>query len=108
GRPERAHRSLQNRRRFRTAPTRLIAVPSRRTKTQNLSESFSERPTDSAEEAGFLGFEFRRVRSHRGRWMPLCTPQGKKRTALLRTLKQIFRSHRSRPVAEVIGRINPI
>jgi RNA-directed DNA polymerase len=60
------------------------------------------------ESFGFLGFEFRRVRSHRGRWMPLCTPQGKKRTALLRTLKQIFRSHRSRPVAEVIGRINPI
>ena len=32
----------------------------------------------------------------------------KKRTALLQTLKQIFRSHRSQPVAEVIARINPI
>src|ERR1700682_5313343 len=40
--------------------------------------------------------------------MPLRTPQGKKRTALLRTLKPVFRSHRSRPVAEVIARINPI
>jgi RNA-directed DNA polymerase len=56
----------------------------------------------------FLGFEFRRIRSHRGRWMPLRTPQSKKRTALLLTLKQVFRSHRSRPVAEVIERINPI
>jgi RNA-directed DNA polymerase len=61
-----------------------------------------------SESFGFLGFEFRRIRSHRGRWMPLRTPQSKKRTALLRTLKQVFRSHRSRPIAEVIVRINPI
>src|SRR3989475_9380712 len=60
------------------------------------------------ESFGFLGFEFRRIRSRRGRWMPLRTPRGKKRTALLRTLKQVFRSHRSRPVAEVIARVNPI
>ena len=60
------------------------------------------------ESFGFLGFEFRRIRSRRGRWMPLRTPRGKKRTALLQTLKQVFRSHRSRPVAEVIARINPI
>jgi RNA-directed DNA polymerase len=61
-----------------------------------------------SESVGFLGFEFRRIRSHRGRWMPLCTPHSKKRTALLRTLKQVFRGHRSRPIAEVIVRINPI
>src|SRR5262249_22496006 len=60
------------------------------------------------ESFGFLGFEFRRIRSRRGRWMPLLTPRGKKRTALLHTLKQVFRSHRSRPVAEVIACINPI
>ena len=56
----------------------------------------------------FLGCEFRRIRSWRGRWMPLRTPRGKKRTALLQTLKQVFRSHRSRPIAEVIARISPI
>ena len=60
------------------------------------------------ESFGFLGFEFRRIRSHRGRWMPLCTPRGKKRTALLRKLKPIFRSYRSQPVTELIGQINPI
>jgi RNA-directed DNA polymerase len=60
------------------------------------------------ESFGFLGFEFRRIRSRRGRWMPLRTPRGKKWTALLQTLKQVFRSHRSRPIAEVIVRINPI
>jgi hypothetical protein len=40
--------------------------------------------------------------------MPLRTPRVKKRTALLRTLKPIFRSHRSRPISEVIAQINPI
>jgi RNA-directed DNA polymerase len=40
--------------------------------------------------------------------MPLRTPRGKKRTALLRTLKQIFRSHRSRPISEVIAKISPM
>jgi RNA-directed DNA polymerase len=60
------------------------------------------------ESFGFLGFEFRRICSPRGRWMPLRTPQRKKRTALLRTLKEVFRSHRSRSVAEVIADINPI
>jgi len=60
------------------------------------------------ERFGFLGFEFRRIRSRRGRWMPLRTPRSKKRTALLQTLKQIFRSHRSRSVTEVIAQINPI
>src|SRR5467141_2806765 len=42
------------------------------------------------ESFGFLGFEFRRIRSRRGRWMPLRTPRGKKRTALLRKLKLVF------------------
>src|SRR5215510_16374508 len=42
------------------------------------------------ESFGFLGFGFRRVRSRRGRWMPLLLPKGKKRTALLDKLKKIF------------------
>ena len=57
---------------------------------------------------GFLGFEFRRIRSRAGRWMPLRTPQGKKRTALLRRLKAVFRGLRSRPISRVIEVINPI
>jgi RNA-directed DNA polymerase len=57
---------------------------------------------------GFLGFEFRRIRSRRGRWMPLHTPKGKKRTALLRKLKEIFRGSISQPVTKVIQQINPI
>ena len=57
---------------------------------------------------GFLGFEFRRIRSRAGRWMPLRTPQGKKRTALLRRLKAVFRGLRSQPISRVIEVINPI
>jgi RNA-directed DNA polymerase len=60
------------------------------------------------ESFGFLGFEFRRVRSRSGRWMPLCRPQTKKRTALLRRLKVIFRGLRSQPVTWVVEKINPV
>ena len=60
------------------------------------------------ESFGFLGFEFRRIRSKWGRWMPLYVPKGKKRTALLCKLKAIFRSFRSQPVGELIATINPI
>src|SRR5881227_110056 len=60
------------------------------------------------ESFGFLGFEFRRIRSHRGRWMPLPLPKSKKRTALLRKLKAIFGASHSQPVSGVIKNINPI
>jgi RNA-directed DNA polymerase len=60
------------------------------------------------ESFGFLGFEFRRVRSRAGRWMPLRTPLLKKRTALLRELKVWFRRYRSQPTQALIARINPI
>jgi RNA-directed DNA polymerase len=56
----------------------------------------------------FLGFLFRRIRSRQGRWMPLRIPQIKKRTALLRKLKLIFRRFVSQPVEWVIAQINPI
>ena len=60
------------------------------------------------ESFGFLGFEFRRVRSRRGVWRPHYTPQTKKRTALLRKLKEVFRRYQSRPVGRVVTIINPI
>ncbi len=60
------------------------------------------------ESFGFLGFEFRRVRSRRGRWQPLYTPLRKKRTALLRKLEAIFYRYRTQPVSQVVQRINPI
>jgi RNA-directed DNA polymerase len=59
------------------------------------------------ESFGFLGFDFRRVRSLRGRWRPQYTPKQKKRTALLRELKEVFRRSRSQPVEALMAEINP-
>ncbi|MBU1247130.1 MAG: group II intron reverse transcriptase/maturase [Proteobacteria bacterium] len=60
------------------------------------------------ESFGFLGFQFRRIRSKAGRWMPLRMPLMKKRTQLLRKLKGCFRNSRSQPVEQVIEQINPM
>jgi RNA-directed DNA polymerase len=56
----------------------------------------------------FLGFRIRRVRSRRGKWFALKLPLVKKRTELLRKLRDVFRSHRSQPASRVIREINPI
>jgi RNA-directed DNA polymerase len=60
------------------------------------------------ESFGFLGFEFRRVRSRKGAWRPRYTPKLKKRTALLDKLKEIFRCFQSQTVGRVVALINPI
>jgi RNA-directed DNA polymerase len=57
---------------------------------------------------GFLGFEFRRVRSWKGAWRPQYTPKMKNRTALLEKLRDIFRRYMSQPVRRVIELITPI
>ena len=60
------------------------------------------------ESFGFLGFDFRRIRSQRGVWRAHYTPKLKKRTALLRKLKGMFRRYQSQPVDRVIYLINPV
>ena len=60
------------------------------------------------ESFGFLGFDFRRIRRRRGVWRAHYTPKLKKRTALLRKLKDVFRRYQSQPVDRVIKLINPI
>jgi RNA-directed DNA polymerase len=57
---------------------------------------------------GFLGFEFRRARTRSGKWRANYAPRLKKRTALLRRLKELFRRYQSQPVGRVIELINPI
>jgi RNA-directed DNA polymerase len=57
---------------------------------------------------GFLGFEYRRIRSRKGKWRAQYVPKLKKRTALLQKLKEIFQRYVSQPVGRVIELINPI
>ena len=62
-----------------------------------------------AESFGFLGFDFRRLRSiGRQVWRAHYTPKMKKRTALLRKLKEVFRRYQSQPVDRVVQLINPV
>jgi RNA-directed DNA polymerase len=64
---------------------------------------------EHAESFGFLGFDFRRLRSmERQVWRAHYTPKIKKRTVLLRKLKDVFRRFQSQPVDRVIQLINPI
>lgn len=62
---------------------------------------------ERGESFGFLGFDFRYLRSRRGVMRPHLTPKLKKRTAILRELKEVFRRHRSQPIEKVIKLINP-
>jgi RNA-directed DNA polymerase len=62
----------------------------------------------NGESFGFLGFQFWRIRSRKGRWMPLRVPQAKKRAALLQKLKDVFRRHVSQPVESLIEKVNAI
>src|SRR5260221_4398514 len=57
---------------------------------------------------GFLGFEFRYLRGLSGAMRPHYTPKLKKRTALVRELKAVFRRYRSQPIERVINLINPV
>jgi RNA-directed DNA polymerase len=60
------------------------------------------------ESFGFLGFDFRRVKTRRGVWGVRYAPTMKARTRLTQKLKTIFRRFRSQSVDRVIGLINPI
>ena len=62
----------------------------------------------AGEAFGYLGFDFRRIRSRRGVWRPELTPQMKQRTALLRKLREMFERRRSQPTGLVITLINPV
>jgi len=56
----------------------------------------------------FLGFVYRRVKTHRGKWAVVIIPKIKARTALLGKLKEVFARFVSQPVSRVIYLINPI
>ncbi|MFM0069284.1 group II intron maturase-specific domain-containing protein [Paraburkholderia aspalathi] len=64
---------------------------------------------ERAESFDFLGFDFQRLRSiGRQVWRAHYVRKLKKRTALLRKLKEISRRYQSQPVNRVVQLINPV
>lgn len=59
------------------------------------------------ESFGFLGFDFRQVKTRRGKWGVKFTPKMKARATLLGKLKETFGNFQSQPVQRVIEIINP-
>jgi RNA-directed DNA polymerase len=60
------------------------------------------------ERFNFMGFTIKRARSMNGKWMSLCMPKKEARSRLIGELREVFRSHRSRPMTQVRDKINPI
>jgi RNA-directed DNA polymerase len=56
----------------------------------------------------FLGFDFRWTRSPRtGRFFPYTSPRKKKVIEVLRSVSEVLRRRRHRPVQAVVAEINP-
>lgn len=79
-------------------------------KRQGESNEEKRRHVDLTKEEsfGFLGFAIRRVLRRRGVWPARYTPKLKKRTELVRQLKEIFRRFGGPPVQRVVEVIHPI
>lgn len=60
------------------------------------------------ESFSFLGFDFRRSKTIRGKWGIRKIPKMSSRTKLLRKIKEVFRRHHSQPLDRVIYLINPM
>ena len=76
-----------------------VKVNSQKTRTVDLTrkKTFS-----------FLGFVYRRAKTHRNKSMVTIIPKMNARTALLRKIKEVFRKYRSKTVSQIIYLINPI
>ncbi len=60
------------------------------------------------ESFSFLGFDFRRTKTRRGKLGVLVIPRMKARTVLLGKLKEVFRRFNSQPLDRIVYLINPI
>lgn len=63
---------------------------------------------NKGESFSFLGFDFRRMKSRKGKWYIRKTPRQKARTKLMNNLKEIFGNNISHPLKQVIDLVNPV
>jgi len=63
---------------------------------------------DKGESFDFLGFRFRRVMSHNGRWRPDRQPTMKSRKNITREVSEICKHNKSRHVGKLVAEINPV
>ncbi len=90
------------------------AVPRRlREKLSDLEVQINEEKTRLVdlrrkESFSFVGFDFRRVKTRRGKWGVRVTPKIRARSRLLGRLRDVFRRYRSQPITKLIVKINPI
>jgi len=57
---------------------------------------------------GFLGFEFRRVKTKTGKWSANYQPKKQSRIKVIEKLRDVFQRHESQPLTRVKELINPI
>ena len=57
---------------------------------------------------GFLGFDFRRMKTKAGKWGVRYQPKLQARTKVMDKIKDVFRRHESQPLTRVRDLINPI
>lgn len=60
------------------------------------------------ESFGFLGFDFQVGKGRSGKLRPVYTPKSKKRKKLIAELSEVFAKSKSRPIVQIIRKINPI
>jgi len=63
---------------------------------------------NTGETFNFLGFNFRKARTRKGKWGVQYAPKMEARNILLSKIKDIFRRFQSQPVERVVELINPI
>lgn len=57
---------------------------------------------------GFLGFDFRRLKTKTGKWRVNYQPKMQGRVKVMEKIKDVFKRHESQPLTRVRDIINPI
>jgi len=92
----------------------MEAIPRRlREELEKLEVQINEEKTRTVdltkgETFSFVGFDFRRMKSRRGKWRVRAAPRGKARAHLISQLRELFRRYQSQPISGLLAQANPI